>query len=365
MNETIIIIGFVQSLFGTLLFITKRPRHLSFRLLAVWLFVNAVFLGAELLPFEVVDYFKPGIFPFLFLLGPLLYFYISSLAIENFQLKAKHLFHIAPLILVGIHRLTTHPISFSSSFSLGEKSLSFHNRIYYFLLLLSLFTYCFFAIRIILNHREKIPYYFSNYTRKNTLNWLIFVVIVFVLLFLADFILSLVFNIFDIRFVPIFPLTTNLTIFTFLMVYFGINQSAIYFGEESEEYSEPDQAGKYKRSALTDSNIDLINQKITDYLKTKKRYLDPDFNFQMMVDDLDISRQHLSQVINSSQKKNFYKIINEYRIDEVKKMIANPKYNHYSILGMAFECGFNSKTSFNRIFKEETGQTPTEYKKSL
>ncbi|WP_206082078.1 helix-turn-helix domain-containing protein [Maribellus sediminis] len=187
----------------------------------------------------------------------------------------------------------------------------------------------------------------------------------FVLLFLADFILSLVFNIFDIRFVPIFPLTTNLTIFTFLMVYFGINQSAIYFGEESEEYSEPDQAGKYKRSALTDSNIDLINQKITDYLKTKKRYLDPDFNFQMMVDDLDISRQHLSQVINSSQKKNFYKIINEYRIDEVKKMIANPKYNHYSILGMAFECGFNSKTSFNRIFKEETGQTPTEYKKSL
>lgn len=356
MNKTITIIGFVQSLFGTLLFISKRPRHLSFLLLAVWMFVNAVFLGAELLPFEVVDYFKPGIFPFLFLLGPLLYFYISSLAIENFQVKTKHLFHIAPLLSISIHRSTTHPISFSDSYINDSISLSSYNQIYYFLLLISLFTYWFFSIRIILNHQKQIPYYFSNYTQKNTLSWLIFVVIIFVLLFLADFILSFVFNIFEFRFASIFPLTTNLTIFTFLMVYFGINQSAIYYNEESE---------KYKRSALTNSNIEQINKKVTAYLKTKKPYLDPDFTFQMMIDDLNVSRQNLSQVINSSQKKNFYQLINEYRINEVKKMIVNPEYSHYSILGLAFECGFNSKTTFNRIFKDETGQTPTEFKKSL
>lgn len=365
MNKTIIIIGFVQSLFGTLLFISKRPQHLSFLLLAIWLFVNAVFLGAELLPFEVVDYFKPGIFPFIFLLGPLLYFYISSLAVENFRLKPKHLLHISPLILVGIHRSITNPISFSSSFSEGRDTLSLYNQIYYYLLLLSLFTYCFFAIRVILNHRKKIPYYFSNYTRKNTLNWLIFVVFVFVILFLADFILSPIFNLFGQQLASIFPLTTNLTIFTFLMIYFGINQSSIYFKRKPKENSELNKIEKYKRSTLSESNIELINQKVTDYLNTKKPYLNPDFNFQMMVDSLDISRQNLSQVINASQKKNFHKIINEYRIEEVKKMMLNPRYNHYSFLGMAFECGFSSKTSFNRIFKEETGQTPSEYKRSL
>ncbi|QGY48182.1 helix-turn-helix domain-containing protein [Maribellus comscasis] len=330
------------------------------------MFVNAIFLGSELLPFEVVDYFKPGIFPFLFLLGPLLYFYVSSLAIHNFQLKKQHLIHILPLLLVGIHRSVTHPISFSNPYGFEEYSLSGNNKIYYLLLLLSLFLYWFFAIRIILSHRKKIPYYFSNYTPKNTFSWLIFVVIIFVLLFLADFILSLVFKIFSIRFVSIFPLTTNLTIFTFLMVYFGNNQSAIYkLKKNSEKSAENDQSEKYKRSALSDYKVEHINQKVTDYLKTKKPYLDPDFNLQMMVDDLNISRQNLSQVINLGQKKNFYKLINEYRIEEVKKMIVNAKYSHYSILGIAFECGFNSKTSFHRIFKEETSQTPTEYKKSL
>lgn len=362
----IIIIGFVQSLFGAMLFISKRPKHLSFLLLAIWLFVNAVFLGSELLPFEVVDYFKPGIFPFLFLLGPLLYLYVASLAIHNFRLKKQHLIHALPLLVVGIHRTTTNPVSFSDTMSFEENTLSFYNQIYYLFLLLSLFLYWFFAVRIILNHRKRIPYYFSNYTQKNTFTWLIFVVILFVFLFLADFISSIVSKIFDFRFVSIFSLTTNLTIFTFVMVYFGNNQSAIYkFNDDSEENPKDNQNEKYKRSALNDHKIELINKKVTDYLRVKKPYLDPDFNFQMMVDDLNISRQNLSQVINSGQKKNFYKIINEYRINEIKQMIVDPKYNHYSILGLAFECGFNSKTSFNRIFKEETGQTPTEFKKSL
>ncbi|MDP2159745.1 MAG: hypothetical protein Q8K02_04640, partial [Flavobacterium sp.] len=82
MDKTIAIVGFVQSLFGIIIFVSKRPRHLSFVFLTIWLAVIAIFLGARLLPFQVVDYFKPGIFPQLFLFGPLLYLYLSSLTIE-------------------------------------------------------------------------------------------------------------------------------------------------------------------------------------------------------------------------------------------------------------------------------------------
>jgi AraC-like DNA-binding protein len=85
----------------------------------------------------------------------------------------------------------------------------------------------------------------------------------------------------------------------------------------------------------------------------------------MMAEELQISRQNLSQVINESQHKNFYKLINEFRIKEVIEKMANTQFENYTVLGIAFECGFNSKTTFNRIFKEDTGKTPSEYRKSL
>jgi AraC-like DNA-binding protein len=82
----------------------------------------------------------------------------------------------------------------------------------------------------------------------------------------------------------------------------------------------------------------------------------------MMAEDLNISRQKLSLAINSNQQKNFYKLINEYRVEEVKEKLLDSDYKHFSILGIGLECGFNSKSSFNRIFKLETGLTPTEFK---
>jgi AraC-like DNA-binding protein len=66
----------------------------------------------------------------------------------------------------------------------------------------------------------------------------------------------------------------------------------------------------------------------------------------MMADDLNLSRHKLSQVINHSQKKNFYKFINAFRVEEVKEKLADPAYEHFTVLGIGLECGFNSKTSF-------------------
>ncbi len=366
MRETIAAIGFVQALFGILIFLTKRPRHLSFYIISLWLAIIAVFLGARFLPFEVVDYFKPGIFPVLFLFGPLLYLYVSSLAIENFKLDKKHLLHLIPFLLVCIHRSFTDPVSISASPGSAQSNAFFYNQLYYFIILVSLFIYWIFSIRIILNHRKKIPYYFSNYTQRITLSWLIFVVLLFLVLFLVDMSFSTLSRFLGVRIFRFLSISANLTIFTFVVMFFSINQSVIYDFKEAESEPEEDESvEKYKRSALDNKKIEDINKKVWDYLKTKKPYLNPEFSFQMMVDDLGISRQYLSQVINSGQKKNFYKLINEFRVEEVKEKLADPKYGKYTILGIAFECGFNSKTSFNRIFKEETGLTPTAYKNSL
>lgn len=77
---------------------------------------------------------------------------------------------------------------------------------------------------------------------------------------------------------------------------------------------------------------------------------------------MNISTHHLSQAINQNLNTNFYKFVNAYRVEEVKKKLKNPEFEKYSILGIAFESGFNSKSTFNKIFKEETGMTPSEFK---
>ncbi len=63
--------------------------------------------------------------------------------------------------------------------------------------------------------------------------------------------------------------------------------------------------------------------------------------------------------------KNFYNLVNDYRVEEVKKRMVDPKYRHLTILAIAYDAGFNAKSSFNTVFKEKTGMTPSEYQQSV
>jgi AraC-like DNA-binding protein len=367
-DKTIAIIGLVQSLFGIMIFISKRPRHLSFVFLTIWLAIIAAFLGARLLPFQVTDYFKPGIFPLLLMFGPLLYLYVNSLSVENFRLKPFMLLHLIPLVFVGIHRTIVNPVPIGGPTNSALNPMFFYNKIYYSLIVLSLLTYWIFSLKLILSHRKNIPNHFSNYTSKNSLGWLISVLTIFLVLFVLDFSMSFISRVLGFEIGRFSFLSLNLTIFTFIMIFFGINQSVIYKTprvlQEEPENSENHET-RYLRSSLNEKQIEELTTTVFQYLKIKKPYLNPDFSLQMMAEDLNISRHKLSEAINNGQKKNFYKLINEFRVEEVKEMLVNQAFSYYTVLGIGLECGFNSKTSFNRIFKEETGLTPTEYKRTI
>jgi len=97
-------------------------------------------------------------------------------------------------------------------------------------------------------------------------------------------------------------------------------------------------------------------------METQKPYLDSELNLIKLSELLSVSTHHLSYVINTGFEKNFFQYINEFRIDYAKKLLkGNQKL---SILGIAYESGFNSKTSFNTTFKKFTNQTPSEFKNS-
>lgn len=77
---------------------------------------------------------------------------------------------------------------------------------------------------------------------------------------------------------------------------------------------------------------------------------------------LDIYPHYITQVLNTVFNQNFYDFINNYRIEEVKERLRDSQYRNLTVLAIAYDCGFNSKSTFNRIFKQKTGLTPTQYR---
>lgn len=100
-------------------------------------------------------------------------------------------------------------------------------------------------------------------------------------------------------------------------------------------------------------------------LKNHRYHEDPELNLRSLAAKLDLHPNELSKIINAVFKKNFNDLINEYRVADVCDKMHDAEYDHLTLLGIAFESGFNSKTTFNRTFKEMTGKSPAEYKNEL
>ena len=119
---------------------------------------------------------------------------------------------------------------------------------------------------------------------------------------------------------------------------------------------------KYAASSLNKDKKELLLSAVQKNLENEKPYLNADLTINELSETLGVSSNQLSQVINEMSGKNFQQFINEYRVAEVKRNISD---STKTLLGIALDSGFNSKSAFNRIFKEITGMTPSAYKKSL
>lgn len=120
---------------------------------------------------------------------------------------------------------------------------------------------------------------------------------------------------------------------------------------------------KYKTSSLLKSDLDYLSNKLLNHLDKQKSYLDENLKIEHLAQEMGVSTHHLSQTINQRFQKSFNDLINQYRVEEFKRKILNPKEAGKTILSIAHESGFSSKASFNRIFKTITSQTPSEFKK--
>lgn len=121
-------------------------------------------------------------------------------------------------------------------------------------------------------------------------------------------------------------------------------------------------APKYERSTLTPERAERYLKRLREVMESERPYADGELTLQKLAGRLSIPAQHLSQTVNGRLNQSFTDFVNAYRVEDAKRKLTDPRLKHYSVLAIAEEVGFNSKSSFNAVFKKQTGMTPSEFR---
>jgi len=119
---------------------------------------------------------------------------------------------------------------------------------------------------------------------------------------------------------------------------------------------------KQEKPIISEAKLDDLVKKVTSLMEVEKIYQEPELTLQQLAKKLEVPVYQVSQTLNEGMKKNFYDVVNGYRVEEAKRLLLDEKNKNYTILSVGFEAGFNSKTTFNTVFKKFTGMTPTEFR---
>jgi AraC-like DNA-binding protein len=364
--SVIIFLGIAQGiLFGILLLTIERGNRKANRLFGILMIIFAI----SIVGFELTRLNLYSSFPFLVgvpttvipLFGPLFLYYVKFLTLKDFNIRKREMLHFLPFIILCLYRL---PLWIKGS---EEKMLilndkSFHNESFIIIAILTLhiFVYVFLIKRETLKYVERIKNELSSIDKMN-LKWIYIGMNSFLIVFsvLAIFLIMEALGIKGAEyFQVVIPIMVSFTIL--FMGYWSLKQPIVFPVEE-----ENSKIKKYEKSSLTEERAgDKLNQ-LLELMENEKVFMRSDLTLQKLANMLSISPHHLSQILNDRINQNFFDFINSYRIEEAKRLLSSQEGELLTILAIAEEVGFNSKSAFNNAFKKNTGLTPTQFKDSI
>ncbi len=375
MKFVFLIASFNAFFFAILLF-QKKLWALHDKILLLWLLYLGLFIGMYgFYSHELFTQFQLLSISFtsLFLLhGAFLFFYISALISPKKIFGKTNLLHFAPFVLFNCYLIA---ISFFPTISetirldYAQVNISPPFIFIFFLIATILSGSFYFALSIKLFKKLDINI-FNNFSSSEEINliWLRKLVYIFGIIWTALIIITVIHHVFNL-FSMVFctdGLFLSLSVFVILIGYFGLKQKVIFSTDtENEQVFVEETKIKYASSRLTDTEAKQFVEELNNVMISAKPFLNPNLTLLQLATELGISTHYLSQIINEKFNLNFFDYINQYRVEEVKTKISNPKFENYSLLGIAFDSGFNSKSAFNRIFKKFTNQTPSQYKSQI
>ena len=381
----IILIGIIIAIFLSLILISKKSKTLSDWTLLAWLITIALYLILEMLVTKEARYSYPFFlgwgFPFPLLQWPFLYLYVSSLTSRE-RLKVRCLLHFFPFFLSFLLFSNFLFLPYDTKIDIyNKKGQGYETEmtINLIAIILSAIIYTILSSIKLWKYKQSIKNEFS-FIEKITLNWLFYLIIG------MTCILLIILCRLDDKYI-----FSSIAGFVIFIGYFGIKQVGIFnqnlpmeqnfisndnfpitvqfvaqpenfsAANEINTFSETVPKAKYEKSKISADEVNRIHQKLSELMSNEQLFKNPELTLSEVAKKVPIHPNILSQIINSVEEKNFYDYINYQRVEEFQRIVFLPKNNQYTLLSLAFECGFNSKTSFNRNFKRATNLSPTEY----
>ena len=375
--EVFLNLGLGAGILMFLVLIFKQGKKREDYIFLSWIVVTLlqiVFYQITIYSFELQGLWAILCFGLPLLGAPLLFLYILVLTGQKVTwiTIAKHLaaYFVFILILIVLQKTSdVEIIAINGYFPLPEDA-PLWMQYYAVPLAISGLVYCIWDLLLLRKHRKAIVTFFS-FDEKIDLKWVTYIVYSYFILFLLSSFLifgATQFQLFTISNAFAFVGIT-LSVMLIAFGFYGFRQTAIFSNLDTQNTTSVDsdssktEATSYSKSGLTEERIVLYANQISEHMKHDKPYLQDDLTLSVLAEQCKLSNVHLSQVLNQHFQLNFYDFVNQYRIEESKKMLLSSDCDNLSVLGIAFDSGFKSKSSFNRYFKKYNGMSPSEFKK--
>jgi len=387
--EVLFLIGAVQALFLSLMILNKKNKTNSDWILFSWLitcFIHILAFYAESI--SIKHNFKyPHLLsissPFPLVHGPLVFLYIKSLT-QSARIKVKeYLVHSIPFIITAIYlsfilyfKNGTEKIELVKEFN--QSGLPWHAMLFLPFIMLSGPVYILWSLKLIRKHKKNISEQFS-YTDKIDLNWIRTILFglgtTWIVVILVEA-LSDVFMVMD-EYIGGSVIFSFATFLVFFIGYYGIRQTSIFQNEAkesstikpklkekcgNEDIEKIEESRKYLKSGLNSEDADRYYKLLNSKMNEQKYFLNDKLSLAFLAQEINIHPNYLSQIINQKGQMNFFDFVNSFRIEYFKEKLLDPESNNLTLEALAYDCGFSSKSAFNRTFKKLTGYTPSEYK---
>ncbi|MCG8329003.1 MAG: helix-turn-helix transcriptional regulator [Chitinophagales bacterium] len=297
-----------------------------------------------------------------FFLPPLVFLYIKSIFFNTEQFLKKNIKHFIPVVgyFIGYTfprfiNLWTDPDMFNH--------INIIHRYINITIIKDAFAISYFlmALLMLIRVRKSMKHHYS-YMKEKDFSWLSKFLICFLAVVGLDFILTIIeitagYNVEWDGYI-------TMTLLIFSMGYLGFNglsQSTIFL----PDFLINKNLSQERTGIAVSDNMEQVKQELEKTMKLEKPYLDSKLTLRSLAEKINISERKLSTLLNEVMQISFYDYVNMYRVQEVTELLSQEEYSKYSVEGIGKMCGFNSKSTFFRVFKKVTGFSPAAYVANL
>lgn len=365
--------GAVQGLVLSGALLAQRSNRIANRLLAALMVAFTIFLASgvyygtgffRLHPhFLGISYQMPWVF------GPLVYLYARAASDRSWRFRRRHLVHFAPVAVSTILAIPVYLLSGAEKIALYDRlqngELPAMIAVIDPLKFVSGIAYSAVTLLYLRRHRLRVKNSYSNVERVN-LTWL---------LWLAGAAAAIWVMATSLKLGAVGPrvrddhISLAIAVVVYGIGYKGLRQPEIFTYDAAPDVGPKVETAqserRQERSALAAPEAERLERDLLGLMESERPWKEPDLTLADLAIRLESTPHKVSELLNARLGQTFYDFVNGYRVQEVQRRIASGENRTRTMLTLALDAGFASKSTFNQAFKSRTGQTPSDYRKAI